>query len=288
MKLMALMLARNEDWVIGASARAALKWCDDLIVLDHASTDGTIDTILKVADEHPGRVYIEREDDGSRWDEMAHRQRTLDLGRRLGGTHFAIVDADEILTAPLLSSIRTWIVHLSPGNALELPLLACWRSLDQYRDDLSIWSHAWVALAFADGPGVGWRTDASGYQLHHRLPYGTSRGATHLARHSAGGVMHLQFTNWRRLVAKHALYKMTEVIRWPERRTVAEVDRDYSRALEQGGIKLATCPPEWWEGYARDAIKLDGIPWQEAECRRLWAIHGPERFEGLELWGVVG
>ena len=41
MKLICLMPARNEDWIIGLSARAALMWCDELIVMDHASTDRT-------------------------------------------------------------------------------------------------------------------------------------------------------------------------------------------------------------------------------------------------------
>jgi hypothetical protein len=48
--------------------------------------------------------------------------------------------------------------------------------------------------------------------------------------------------------------------------------------------------PEWWEPYRawRGAVALDGEPWHESECHRLWQRHGPAAFAGLELWGVPG
>jgi len=109
-KIIGLMLARNEQWVIGSSAKAALRWVDKLVVLDHASADGTRTKLIELAQCNPGRVHILSRDD-SQWLEMDHRQATLVEGRRHGGTHFAIIDADEILTANQLDSIRASNVY---------------------------------------------------------------------------------------------------------------------------------------------------------------------------------
>jgi hypothetical protein len=39
MKLIGLMPVRGEDWILGLSARAALMWCDELVILLHSCTD---------------------------------------------------------------------------------------------------------------------------------------------------------------------------------------------------------------------------------------------------------
>jgi hypothetical protein len=49
--------------------------------------------------------------------------------------------------------------------------------------------------------GLGWRPKPDGYQFHSREPLG-SKMAGRLSR-DCGGQMHLQFSAWRRLIAKH-------------------------------------------------------------------------------------
>ena len=100
MLLTALMPVRNEDWIIGFSLRAALQWCDNAVAINHASTDRSAEIIEEIQRE-TGRVTVLNEPD-PKWDEMNHRQRMLDEGRRIGGTHFAIVDADEVITGHLV------------------------------------------------------------------------------------------------------------------------------------------------------------------------------------------
>ena len=59
MNLVAVMPLRNEAWIVGLSARVALKWCDGLVCLLHASTDGTADIIADVAREQRRRARKE-------------------------------------------------------------------------------------------------------------------------------------------------------------------------------------------------------------------------------------
>lgn len=282
MKLTALMPARNESWAIGLSLRAAIRWCDEAVVLCHACTDDTMEVVHQIAEE-TGRVDVMKESHGV-WEEMGHRQRLLDCARGRGATHLAIVDADEVLCGDMLSRIREQVACLPPGACLQTPMRNLHRSLDHYRNDSSVWGRgACTTLVFADHPGLCWKT-TRGYDHHHREPHGSRPGV----RMGGGGVMHLQFADWRRLTAKHALYKLTERIRWPEK-SVAEIDRMYNMALNESVCGVSEVPPEWWAPWLDEKkhLRLGEVPWQEAECARLVRQYGDEMFRGLNLFGVV-
>jgi hypothetical protein len=283
MQLIALMPARNEAWIIGLSLRVAMRWCDSVVVLDHASTDGTAGLLDALKREFKSRLTVLREEDPA-WSEMAHRQRLLDAGRAAGGTHFALVDADEVLTGNLLPGIRGMVSELGPGGYLQVGMQAMWRSLGAVRTDGRTWAgREDLVLAFADRVRIGWQS--GGYDHHHRHPHGSvpHRGL----RNEHGGVMHLQWASWRRLVAKHARYKMMERLKYPEK-NVREIDRMYSQALDERGLSIRPTPVEWWAPYKElmGYVDLSVEPWQETECKRLWVEHGSEAFRGLDLFGV--
>jgi glycosyltransferase involved in cell wall biosynthesis len=120
MKLVALMPVRNEDWVLGLSARVALMWCDHLVILDHASTDRTQEILRDLCAEHPGRLTCLRNSEGL-WDEMAHRQTMLEAARAENATHIAIVDADEILTANLVPGVRLTVETSGAARSWSFP-----------------------------------------------------------------------------------------------------------------------------------------------------------------------
>lgn len=285
MKLIGLMLARNESWVIGCSLRAALKWCNAVVVIDHASTDDTGKIILDIAFESEGRVIMNRWSDTEQWDEMFVRQKSLEIGRQAGGTHFAIVDCDEVLTANVIPHIREEFEWLHYGQILDVPMLAM-RSLDDYQDDDTVWSRAWLTLGFRDDPTkLSWRPGEQGYHFHSRPPHGCLENRRrYLIDKSQGGGMHLQFANRRRLVAKHAHYAATEWIRWPNYRGAAGINETYSQAL-QNPMKVTDVPSEWWHGLDKDKINLDDVPWHEKDLARLIEKHGREFFAGIDLKG---
>ncbi len=306
MKLIALMLARNEEWILGASLRSVLRWVDEVVVVDNASCDATSRIISEVTGEHPWRVHCSRyvpmrqeiirdprtgelvdidvEAPDAWWDEMTVRQHALELGRKHGGTHFAMVDADEILTANLMTRVYGDIRMLRPGEVLDYPMLAM-RSLDEYQDDGSIWSNVRLSIAFADKPRLTWKPDGLGYHFHHRCPYGVCERAHKPAlQKQQGGMMHLQFADHNRLLWKHRWYKMIERLRWPNRDTVKQVDWRYSLALEPPRM-LSPADPSWWKGNFKDLIRLGGFAWYQAECEMLRERYGMEPFKGLNLWG---
>jgi hypothetical protein len=130
---------------------------------------------------------------------------------------------------------------------------------------------------------LAWRPQGDGYEHHHREPYGIKG---HKPLTVEGGVMHLQWADWRRVVAKHALYKVVERVRWPKKYTDSDLDRIYGQALDETGAELAPVPPEWWGPYSEHMqhARAGSVPWQESEARRLYS---PATMSGLNLFGVV-
>lgn len=303
MKLVGLMPCRNEAWVLGLSARVALTWCDELVIGFHDCDDESAHIACEISEG--GGVVVPVALPSGPWAEMHHRQILLDKARERGATHIAIVDADEIMSANLVQAkeptgkhasesamIRAAIVDCPPDAIIEVQGYNMRGAIDRYHNS-GIWGNRWFSLAFKDQPALGWATE--GYDHHHREPRGAALLPYKLVRHGQGGVMHLWGASERRLLAKHALYKISERLKFPDK-SVAAIDGMFSWAIHgrgphdhPGNWTFTQAPKEWWEPYEKWMHHLDvnAIPWQEAECRRLVAEHGADRFSGLDLFGVV-
>lgn len=288
MKIVGLLPVRNEDWVLSMSARAALMWCDSLVILLHACTDKSEAIARGLQHEHPARITLLSES-GDGWDEMQHRQKLLDAAREEGATHIAIIDADEILTGNLLSTIRGHIERTPGHSILQLPGYNLRHGCRQYHTT-GIWGNRWFSVVFADDSRLHW----SGDRFHHREPMGPPLSRYAPVRQGNGGILHLWGADERRLRAKHAAYKMTETLRWPNK-SRAEIDRTYQQAFDPAANhqfdqnwRFGAVPEEWWQPYIhlQQYLRLDATPWQEGYCQKLLEQHGAARFIGLNLLGV--
>lgn len=297
MKLVGLMPVRNEEWCLGMSARVALQWCDELVMLFHCCTDRSNQIGWDLASECPDRTSQIFTAGG--WNEMEHRQWLLSVARERKATHLAIIDADEILTGNLLEQIggQTLIrslVEATPQNhIMQLPGYNLRGGLHRYHSS-GIWANRWFSTAFIDDPALSW----SGDKFHLREPQGRKLWSYKPVAQGGGGVMHLWGASERRLRAKSALYKITERIRWPNKR-VEEIDTMYSWAIygrpevpadTVGAWIYADVPGHWWARYSETKwgqyLDVNAEPWQEAECVRLVKEYGPRMCEDLDLFGV--
>lgn len=288
MNLVGMMPVRNEGWCLGVSLRVALEWCDQVIVLVHASQDETAAIATAVAQEFHPRVIVVA-DDQPVWDEMRHRQAMLELARAAGATHLAIIDADELLTFNLIPLIRDHIANMPAGGLFELPGYNLRGGLDQYHDN-GVWGHRVFSMAFRDDARLNWAGD----RFHQRapLPAGALR-PWRLVPHGKGGILHLWGASEARLVAKHALYKLTERERWPNK-PVREIDTLYNLAIygdaqtPAANWRFGKTPYAWVAGYSvliEKYLDLERQPWQLAACREILRRR-PELAEGLDLFGL--
>ncbi len=296
MKIVAIMPVRNEDWILGFTARAILQWVDELVILDHCSTDSSREIEVKILNESKEESVSLLYDNDPIWEEMRHRQLMLDYARTRGATHIVTIDADEALTGNLVPTIRDIIESCPSDHVLQLPWLTMRDSLMQCHAS-GIWAEQFASTAFEDSPELHWAA-RDGYDFHHRHPCGRPQRPWQPIKHEQGGIMHFQYSNRRRLLAKQALYKMTEVVRWPGRDSIAEINKRYdwsvygSAQRPEGGVPkfdLRSIDARWWAGYKNlmRHIHLGTEPWQEPECRKMVEEYGRETFAGLDLFGVV-
>lgn len=285
MRLVGLMPVRNESYILALSARVALTWCDDLVILLHDCVDGSSDIVTELSDNEPGRVHIFRDLSPS-WPEMEHRQMLLEAARSHGATHIALIDADEILTGDILPGvIRAHVAATSPAHILQLPLYNLRGGIDRYHAN-GTWGNRIISVAFADSPELHWGGD----RFHAREPQGKRlRGFQPIAQ-GGGGVMHLWASSIDRCRAKHRLYKIAERIRWPEN-DVRQIEFMYNQ-WERGGLRedpsrwtYAQVPESWWAPYAHwmKYLDVDAPNWQDAECDQIIAQYGRAYFKGLTV-----
>jgi len=275
--------------------RAALKWCDEMIVFLHACTDESSDIVHRIAVLYRDRVTIIGDSLNPMWDEMQHRQRMLEMARQpeIGATHIAIIDADEIVVGTVLVPLP------GPGQMLMLPGYNLRGGIDFYHAN-GIWGDRWFSMIFEDQPNLGWHGDG----FHHRAPHGSESfaGRKSLDRVGRSGVLHLWGASEKRLMAKHALYKVTERLKFGNK-SLDLIDREYNLWRSKSDVQrlyptvkqfhdpwtFRPVPQNWWEDHL-DVIKyldVDREPWQIAEVQRLVKEHGAEKFAGLDLFGIV-
>lgn len=300
------MPVRNEAHELGLTLRAALQWCDEVVCLDHASTDSTAWLISEIHDESGKRVWWRHEPDPS-WNEMEHRQRLLEMARLRGATHIALIDADEILTGNLqccgnplehdYKCIKGCVETTPPGHILQLPLYNLRGSLDRYHAN-GIWGNRWLSVAFADDPKLSWSGDKF-HDREPRFPDGSKLKPYRPIQQGDGGVMHTWGSDEHRLREKHRLYRMVERTRWPHK-SADDINKLYDLwRTPEASLRMwpemkqwaepwtfSPVPGEWWEPYKELIEKYfhpEIEPWQTGECERIIAEHGKEFFSGIDL-----
>lgn len=304
MKIVGLILARNEDWVLGLSARAALMWCDQLVILFHRCSDYTCALVADIALDFAGRRIVVRSSYCSDWSEMSLRQDMLEIARGLDATHIVTIDADEVLSGNLLPTIREEVENTPEGWVLRLPWLQLARVCAKcyggselvklycpYDHDVSVmssgmWGRQNVTVAFPDDPAYHWKAQ-NGYDHHHRHPMGREYQPHHPIQTRDAGLMHLQFLSRRRLIAKQFWYQLTERLRWGFEPSVIR-ERYVPTVFEADTAKVSPCPESWWAPYAHlmQYIHIDREPWQEGECQRI-LMENPGIAEGLDDFGLL-
>ena len=287
MILVAHVLVHNDAWCIGASARAMLRYCDDMIIGLHASTDGTEDVLEDLSREHPGRVTVVEQDSCFPKEDLPIEQaggvfRRGHLGKlavRMGATHVLGVDSDEVVTANVAGQMR----DLAQQGVVYLPWVSMWRSLDTYREtwrQMMPFAYPVDGKSHWIGSGHGrFPADVAAlpYPPEPHVSYGT------------GGVMHLAYLSERRLMWKRLMYRIHERLWYPKADSAA-INAKFSESIGRpSDDEMKPVSPSWWTGLedVRGMLRPDDRLWHEDECRRLVAEHGMSVLDGLDLGGCA-
>jgi len=282
-RIIGLVPARNEKNIIAQCLRALSLFTDAIVYLDDASTDETSDIVASLAQE----LRIERIIRKKEWvrDEPGDRNALLNAGRALGGTHFIVIDADEVFSANLLADqgLRQAILSMKPGDRLAMNWIQLWRSTEQFRFDRSVWTWNYKDIIFCDDG----RCSYSSEFIHTpRVPENLSGTRAILEGYDAG-LLHFQFVNWRNLLLKQAWYRCLEHIREPSK-PAREINSRYAPSKDEEGLGLQPAPSGWFDGYPFFDRSLYDLPdcWREEQVLDWFEKYGREHFAGLDIWDV--
>lgn len=282
-KIVGLVPSRNEAPRLPFCLRALARYTDAIVFLDDCSEDDSLKVVKSLAAE----CRVERILCKSDWhlDEPGDRNRLLDAGREIGGTHFISVDADEAFTANcsdhdyLSRLIRT----LQPGDQIAVNWIQLWRDVGQFRLDDSVWTWNYKGVIFCDD---GRCRHSSDFVHTPRVPSNLS-GQTYRLSGYTYGLMHFQFVNWRNLLVKQAWYRCLERVRDPQK-PAASINERYAPSKDERSIRLRVAPSEWLAGYPFfDAAAVNASEWWREKLVRQWFMkHRQTHFKDLDIWDI--
>lgn len=287
-KIVGLVQVRNEEHIIEQCLACLAHFVDAIIILNDASHDKTLNIINFLAQQSLHKIKKIISNQFSMWQkgfESANRQKLLDAGRAIGGTHFVLIDADEVITANCLqeSMLRKQILSLQPGDRLDLTWIQLWRSPYQYRNDKSMWSDQWASAIFCDDRAARYKK----YHLHgSRLP-SPLLGKIYTLPAYEYGIMHFQFVNWQNLLIKQAWYRCLERIRLPNK-SVDEINKRYAPSKSEINLKTVPTPNQWFDGYPAfdPMIYTKTVLWRKQQVREWFVKYGKNYFKQLDIWDI--
>lgn len=306
-KIIALLQIRNEEEVIEQCLRMLTVYADAIIVLDDASYDNTVEIVKNLAQELPiTKIIVNKESAWQNGQESDNRQKLLDAGRAAGGTHFILLDADEIFSAPCAKNnwMRNKIISLKPGQVLRIPTVHPWNDLHVYRNDAqcSPFMRKWhKEYAFADDGMCSYKNNRAGcgsVSLHAgRLPNNLLRNQPIYIQDLNHTIIHFKCVNLENTDIKKSWYMCLELIRRDKEhgkqhhaKHVRQINQQYSGIKYKGIVSdthNVTCKPIPSPWYAYDFF--NGACYAEFNQKRMHEInnwlkkYGPNYFNNLEL-----
>lgn len=265
---------RNEGWMLERFLRAAELWADEVILADQGSTDET----REIAARFEKVRVIDNPNPG--YDEGGRQRLLLDAARELPGRRFVIaLDADEFLT-PTWADSRQW------REALEAPLgtVFAFDWVNVLADGQSAYIPSEkVPFAFIDDG-----SEHNGVAIHStRIPVAD---LTRIRDLDELKVLHLQFTDWRRMKSKQRWYQCWELLQNTGKRPV-QIYRQYHRMDAFPESEIRPLGADWLDGYREQGIDLaprdsGGPLWWDQEVLDWIVEHGSQRFRKLDIWDV--
>ncbi len=283
-KIVGLLTVRNEQLFITQCLKALSRYTDAIVLLDDCSDDDTYKIVQSLTQE----CNIEKILRKLSWyrDEPGDKNALLNAARAIGGTHFIFIDADEMLTANCASQdfLRKKILELKPGQKMHLNFFNLWRSVNQYRNDSSVWKPRLIDCIFCDDGVCSYKNEGFIHTSH--IPRNL-KGKLVILANPNYGLMHFQFVNWRNLLIKQAWYRCLEKVRYPNK-SVREINNLYAPSKNEQGIQTSPVPSTWFLGYDFfDPATLQiAEQWREKQVLEWFEEFGKEFFTDLDIWDI--
>jgi len=261
----------NEAWILDRFLKAASLWADHIIIADQQSTDGS----REIARKYEKVILIDNP--SGEYNESERQKLLIGEARKIKGPRLLIaLDADEFLTPDVLSS-TDWgqLLNSSPGTIIRFP----WANL--YPGFEKMWMGPNLACGYMDDD-----YQHEGIVIHSdRIP--TPPDHQVLITEEIK-VMHLQYTDWERMLSKHRWYQCFEVVNSGHQSAV-RIFRQYHHMYAVEDTQILRVPDEWKLGYDRLGIEIAKVSikttcWWDDLVMGLIEEYGAKFFRKIYIW----
>ena len=309
-KIVGLVPVRNEEILIGNCLRALAAYTDAIVVLDDVSTDNTLNVVKSLSEECNIARIIEKKE----WvrNERADKQVLLEAGREIGGTHFIVIDADEMFAAECAQDqwLRKKISAMQPGENLYFSQIHLWGDPHWYRND-SICNHRapfLIDLVFADDGTCNYVDNevvGPSRVIHMgRVPANLKNHKKIYidAQERGHSILHFRFINLEESCTKIIWYMCLELIRKneiePNKRFehAQSINGFYKIATRHGplfyttDVQITPVPNSWYAYKNFDMTAFDHVGHVHSNQKNEtigWIKHyGADFFKDLDIWRV--
>lgn len=273
-KIIGLIPVRNEQALIALCLRSLALYTDAIVVLDDASEDNTLAIIESLAQE----CHVEKIIRKKVWvrDEPGDKTVLLKAGRELGGTHFIVIDADEMLCAPCAQHdvLKNYIKQLNPGDRLCIRFYELWGSIDHYREEQP--KH--IACIFCDDGQA--RYIFSTFIHTSRHPNLTS-GANLILENDDFALLHFDCVDLARYAIKQTWYRCLERVQVPAK-LIADINAFYNPDRLKKEMPLYPTKAAWFDYPFFNKNALAAMhTWHEKQMQQWIATYGKDYFAGI-------
>lgn len=270
-KIIALLPFKNEAHNLFAYMKNMSKLADLIIGFDDNSSDNSLE-IFKDLGGLP--LTFDLKNNFSRGGQYKIRNALLNKGRELGGTHFIILDADEVFNETFTDVGRNYIQKLKPGEVLQLLWISCYPDMSHYVSGDSPWTPRYHDFIFCDSKQLYYPKSG----LHFgRIPVFSGRRMQ--VDSNIGVVLHKQFIFKEDFELKQCLYRMHEFLEGKS--NAFAINHTYS-ITRQGFNDVKSLPHNWQskEGFFSSSISS----WRKDELRSMLNSYGVRKFRNLDIW----
>ncbi len=283
MKIIVVMPARNEEWILEKTLKAISLFADHIIVADQNSTDGTLEICRKFK-----KVIVIR--NKNRFHISSVRKQLLDAARNFEGNNVILsFDADEIPTAHIIdNNFLNKLKKLPPGSSLLFQWINLWKSPLKYRQDNSIWANSWKPFGFVDDR----KADYNFLNVIDHAPRVPVSTLTNIYKFDFPKVLHYNFVDYNRMLSKQIYYRFTEIL---QRKNTflnfLKINLTYFPTKDEYNIMLKDIPLSWIEFYTEKDIDLlnfhkEELYWYDIEVLKWFKQYGINRFKWLDIWDI--
>jgi hypothetical protein len=207
-KIVALLPFRNEELFLPIY----LKQMEGIADLILGYDDGSSDQSATIFRENGGVIVnldVSTATEG-RGATKSIRDNLLDYGRKIGGTHFIVLDADEFFVCKSKEDLRSLILSLKPKQKLLCEWIMLASNARSYRNRHSVWAPRPKDFIFCDSPLLSYPDNS--FVHFARTPQFPNETYNDHEFHSDFAVIHIQFVNWSLGQVKQCWYRLQETL----------------------------------------------------------------------------